>query len=236
MRLLVTRPREDSGELADALAGIGVTALMEPLLHIEFIDAPPPDLSGVQALLVTSANGVRAFVRLSPERDIPVYAVGDTSARAAGTAGFTHVASAAGDVEALAALVSERLKPADGELLHVAGSRLAGDLAASLEAAGFAYRRAVMYTAEKATRLSGEAQTAIETAGLDGVVLYSPRTADGLVGLLRAAGLADKCKYMTAFCLSQAVADKAGALHWRDMIVADSPDQAALIETIRAHT
>jgi len=236
VRLLLTRPSEDSEELAVELAGIGVTALIEPMLHIEFIDAPPPDLSGVQALLVTSANGARAFSKVSPERDIPVYAVGDASARMAREAGFTHVASAAGDVDALAALVCERLKPADGDLLHVAGSRLAGDLAASLETAEFGYRRAVLYTAEKTTRLSDEVRDAIETAGLDGVALYSPRTAESLVGLLRDAGLADKCKQMTAFCLSRAVADKAGALHWRDMAVADSPDQEALIETIRTHT
>jgi len=236
MRLLLTRPREDSAELADALANIGVTALMEPLLRIEFVDAPPPGLSGVQALLVTSANGVRAFAKVSPERDIPVYAVGDTSARAARDLGFAQVESASGDVEALAALVCDRLEPADGDLLHVAGSRLAGDLAGSLQKSGFGYRRAVLYAAEKTMQLSDAAQRAVETGELDGVVLYSPRTADGLVGLLRAAGLAGKCKHMTAFCLSGAVADKAGALNWQNMVVADSPDQAALIETIRAHT
>jgi uroporphyrinogen-III synthase len=236
VRLLLTRPVEDSDGLAAELAGIGVTALIEPLLHIEYIDTPPPDLGRFQALLVTSANGVRAFSRVSPDRGIAVYAVGDASARAARDLGFTKVESAAGDVEALAALVRERLNPADGELLHVAASRLAGDLAASLEALGFGYRRAVLYTAEKATRLSDTAKTAIEAAELDGVALYSPRTADSLVGLLRDAGLADKCKHMTAFCLSRAVAEEAGAIAWRDIVVADSPDQAALIETIRAYT
>lgn len=236
MHLLLTRPREDCEELAAALLGIGATTLLEPLLEIEYIDAPPPNTDGVQALLVTSANGVRAIGRLSPERGIAVYAVGDASARTATDLGFTNVESATGDVEALAALVRERLDPAAGALLHVAGSRLAGDLAASLEAAGFTYRRAVLYSAKKATELSGDAETAIRTGPLDGIVLYSPRTAVALVGLLRGAGLADKCKHLTAFCLSRAVAEEAGAIDWLNIVVAASPDQAALIETIRADT
>jgi len=37
--------------------------LVDTILRIELEDGPPPDLTGVQALLFTSANGVRAFAR-----------------------------------------------------------------------------------------------------------------------------------------------------------------------------
>src|SRR3954470_7941092 len=69
MRALVTRPRAEAASLAEALAARGIAALLEPLLDIHYRDlGGPPDLAGVQALLCTSANGARAFARLSPER------------------------------------------------------------------------------------------------------------------------------------------------------------------------
>ena len=70
MRALVTRPRAEAASLAEALAARGIAALLEPLLDIRYRDLGDPlDLAGVQAVLCTSANGVRAFARLSEERD-----------------------------------------------------------------------------------------------------------------------------------------------------------------------
>ena len=235
MRVLVTRPLEDASELVTALADIGVDALVEPLLKIKLLDAPGPELDGVQALLVTSANGARAFARLSPARDIDVYTVGDASARAARDLGFSSVESASGNVDSLAALVRERLTPENGALLHIAGSCIAGDIGGQLTADGFDYRRCVLYGAEKASELTMDTRQIIQSGGLDGVVLYSPRTASSLVSLLHAAELVAPCQRLKAFCLSPAVADSISGINWQAIVVAASPDQVALIETIRAH-
>ena len=102
MRALVTRPRTEAIALAEALALRGVTALLEPLLDIHYRDLDPsPDLAGVQALLCTSANGVRAFARLSPERTLRLLAVGDATAARARAAGFGEVHSTGGAVDDL---------------------------------------------------------------------------------------------------------------------------------------
>lgn len=232
MRLLITRPAEDAAPLAALLAEKGIDSLIEPLLTIQPTQGPAPNLGGVQALLMTSANGVRAFARLSDARTLPVYAVGEATASAAHDAGFTEVSSASGDVAALAGLVCEKLDPARGSLLHVAGSRIAGDLAGQLEGAGFAYSRAVLYTADKATTLSETAIAALQAGDVDGVVFYSPRTAASFVVLAKKSGLGEKISRLTAYCLSDAVAACAGDLDWARVVVAKSPDQAALIASI----
>src|SRR4051812_10637191 len=103
MRILVTRPQEDGEETTALLAQMGHQALLAPLLFTHFLECPAPDLSGVQAMLATSANGVRAFTRLSPRRDLPLFAVGPQTALVARDAGFAHVEDADGDVEDLAA-------------------------------------------------------------------------------------------------------------------------------------
>ncbi|TMK25836.1 MAG: uroporphyrinogen-III synthase, partial [Alphaproteobacteria bacterium] len=153
-RALVTRPRAEAVALAEALDRRGIEAIVEPLLDILYRDEPAPDLAGVQAVLCTSANGVRALARRSGERDIALFAVGEATAARARAEGFSHIESAGGDVDDLARLACERLAPQDGRLLHVAGSDVAGDLAGLLRDAGFATERVVLYEARPIAGLS----------------------------------------------------------------------------------
>ena len=233
-RLLITRPQADAAPLARRLARLGFTTLVEPLLEIVYREGPPLDLSDVQALLATSGNGIRAFARRDQRRHLPVLAVGDATARTASAAGFTQVESAAGDVAALADLAVRRFDPEAGALLHVAAGDLAGDLAGRLIAAGFRYRREVLYAAVTARRLSPAAREALQGGGLAGVLLFSPRTAATFARLVGEAGDARVCARLLAFCLSRAVADEAAALAWRRIVIAPEPTEAALVAAIVA--
>lgn len=232
MRVLLTRPRADSEPLAALLRDRGIETMIVPLLDIRFIDGPALELDDVQALLATSANGVRAFAKRSAERDLPVYAVGDATAREAAAAGFGMVHSAAGDVDALADLVCREARPEAGVLLHPAGTRVAGDLAGRLGNAGFTYRRAVLYGAETAVGLDTDVQAALRQGVMNGVLLYSPRTARTFVDLVEKAGLTAAAANLTAWCLSAAVADAVAPLAWQNVVTAARPDQDALLAAL----
>ncbi len=238
MRLMVTRPAADAAPLAQRLARLGHDVILEPLLEIGFRDHVRPDLGGVAAVLATSANGVRALARMSARRDLPVLAVGDATARAAREAGFERVASAAGTVERLAALVVETRSPSDGCLLHVAGTRVAGDLQELLSARGFLVRRVVGYHAKTSEGLSAAGAEAVAAGDIDGVLFFSPRTARTFVSLALKAGLGDACRRVTVYCLSAAVAERAversDDLGWRRVAVAARPDEASLLELLEA--
>ncbi len=232
MRVLVTRPGDDGTVLAELLGARGVESVVEPLLAIKQIEGPPLALDGVQAFLLTSANGVRALARRTDRRDIPVYAVGDATATTARGSGFTQVHSAAGNVETLAELVVELLKPKDGPLLHVAGSAVAGDLIGLVEAAGFKCTREILYEAVNERSLTSSTIAAIKENHIEAVTLYSPRSAEIFVELIRKARLVRSCRNMLAICLSQAVADKIGELHWQDIHIAAEPNQDALLDLV----
>lgn len=237
MKLLVTRPEEDSAPLADALSALGHEAVLAPLLDIRFLeDAELPEAAW-QALLVTSANGVRALVRhdhAASLLSLPVLAVGPASADAARAAGFAKVEAAGGDVGSLAEHVAKALDPAAGPLLHVAGSAVAGDLAGMLEARGFSLTRAVLYEARLASELPEAARAALEEGTLDGVLLYSPRTARAFASLVREAGLEARVMGLAAYCLSAAVAEALDELPGLTVKIAREPDQAALIALLPA--
>jgi uroporphyrinogen-III synthase len=231
-RLLVTRPSADAPRVVEALRRMGIGAVVEPLIFIEPVAGAVPDLAGVQAVLATSANGARALARAEHRRDIPLFAVGDATAESARDAGFETVESAAGDVESLVQLVCARLDPAAGGLLHVAGSHVAGDLAARLDGAGFSYRRSILYQARAAERFSSETAQALAEATIDGAQFFSPRTAATFVTLAREARLDGATEGLTAFCLSPAVAERIRDLPWNQVVVAQSPDLESLMACV----
>jgi len=231
-KILITRAREDAVPLAALLNTHGIETRIDPMLEIELIGGPPLDLSGVQALLMTSANGVRAFCERNRERHLAVYSVGDATGREAENQGFECVHSAAGDVGDLAALLIANEKTNSGAFLHTTGTAVAGELGKVLEGAGYAYRREVLYQAIAAAELSSETKTEIEAGQLAGVTMYSPRTAGIFCERLKGAGLESCATAMTAFCLSPAVGEKVSEIHWRDIKIAKEPTQSSLLEIV----
>jgi uroporphyrinogen-III synthase len=233
MRILITRPIEDAKPLADALQERGIEVLIEPMLEIKHLGDAEIDLTDVQALLFTSANGVRAFAALNPRCDIKAFTVGDGSADAARHAGFANVESAKGDLEALAALVVDRLKPEDGFLFHAAGTVTASDLKTRLEGLGYRVRRAQLYEAKIATALSPETRANLTLGGIDAVLLFSPRTAATFAQLWQDAG-SPTLAHIQALCLSAAVAREIGNLGWAGVEIADRPDLPSMLALVDA--
>lgn len=236
MKVLVTRAEGDAEKLAATLAERGYESVIEKLTTIRFradtARGLAPFLGGVQALLFTSANGVRAFAAATARRDFRAFAVGDATAAAARAAGFADVASAGGAVVDLAKLVIAGLKPKDGPLIHAAGSVSAGDLSGLLEAAGFAVRRAVLYEAIESDALSAATRDAVRRGDIVAALFFSPLNAATFVRL--ATGLEESCKHVIAVALSAAVAEKLAPLPWRRIAVAGAPNEAALLAALDA--
>jgi len=228
---LVTRPREDSDGVARELSARGFAVAIEPLLDIVSVDAAV-ETAGVQGILATSANGIRALARACTERSLPVWAVGDASARVARELGYARVESAGGDVETLAALVTQRCTPQAGAFLHAAGTVTAGDLSGRLGEAGFAVRRIVLYEAKTATEISPSLAERLRSDGVDVALFFSPRTAATFATLVRAAGLDGSTARIEAFALSPAVAGELASLPWARIHVAAAPTQAALLAAL----
>ncbi len=225
----MTRPLQDSRPLVAALETRGVEALISPMLTIAVLPDVTLNLDGVQAVLFTSSNGVRAFAALTSRRDLPVYTVGDRTKVTAEENRFERVESAGGDVDKLCNLVIDHRNPGDGVLLHPAGSAIAGDLSGQLSNAGFVVRRAVIYDAQLARGFSGEIRMAILDRELDIVLFFSPRSAATFVSLAKAEGLEQACEHLEALCLSDAVAAAADPIMWRRVLVAPVPTQDSLL-------
>ena len=234
MKVLVTRAEGDAERLAARLAERGHHSIIENLMAIRFRPEATRSigsfLDGVQAVLFTSANGVRAFAEATKRRDFRAFAVGDATAAASRAAGFADVTSARGAVDDLAKLVIGRLKPKAGAVFHAAADVTAGDLQGLLEAAGFNVRRAALYEAVESEHLSDATRAAIAQHEIDAALFFSPRNAATFVRL--ATGLEEGCKHMVAVALSSAVAEKLAPLPWRRVAIAAAPNEAALLAAL----
>jgi uroporphyrinogen-III synthase len=232
MRVLVTRPAEDAQEIAVLLRASGHEPLLAPMLEIRFHDGPEISLDGVQVILATSANGVRAIARRTQRRDVCLFAVGPQTAGAAKQAGFLFVKNADGDALTLAAAVTNWTTPQRGALLHAAGAEAPKLLTASLADAGFTVRRAVLYEACAVSQLPLDAANALRADALDAVLHFSPRSAQIFAQGVREATLTENCTRLIALCISPATRAALGSLAFQEIRVAGKPNQAALLSLL----
>jgi uroporphyrinogen-III synthase len=202
MKLLVTRPIEDATALAEKLEGMGHEAVIVPLLEIvPRGDVILPDIN-FQAVCVSSANGLHAKADLSRFHHIPFFAIGPQSALEARRQGFDHVHDKGGNVEGLVQVICKNLKPENGPILYLSGSETTGDLEGKLKAHGFNVSRVIVYDAQPRAL----ADLAVLIEGVDGVLLYSPRTTKLWVSQVRTHQQDEAVKKLEHFCLSANVA------------------------------
>jgi uroporphyrinogen-III synthase len=228
MRLLVTRPEPDAGREAEALAARGHEAVLAPLLKIEFARDVPLDFAGVQALIVTSRNALRARRELPDARKLPLFAVGEATARAARDIGFANVTTGPGTAEELAELIAATLEPKHGPLVHLAGETLAFDLKSRLEAKGFTLCQPVLYRARPAEQFPAQALSLLKSGKVDGAILLSPLTARTFALLIDKHGVVTQGRRLVCYCLSQAVAEVLSVLGFEVRVAARPREEEVL--------
>jgi uroporphyrinogen-III synthase len=225
MRIAVTRPEEDAGPLKARLEAMGHQAVIVPLLEIRpRHDVEIPALPW-QAIAVTSANGIRSLPRAHGLAKFRILTVGPQSLKAAAEAGFAAEAHG-GDVNGLAAFIRAALDPKAGPILYLSGAETAGDLEGQLKAAGFDCRRVILYDAVPAASL-GQAETSLTSGEIDGVMLYSPRSAKIWRALVETAGLSHQAGRIRNFCLSRNVASVLPDGWHRE--IPETPDEQAML-------
>lgn len=116
-RLLLLRPEPGLSASAERARELGLEAIRYPLFHIEPLEWSAPDPASYDALLLTSANAVRAAgPTLKAFASLPVHAVGQATADAASDGGFRVETVGESDVADLLGKL-----PSDLRLLHLAG-------------------------------------------------------------------------------------------------------------------
>jgi len=170
----------------------------------------------------TRVNDLAAALRL------PLFAVGEATAKTAADLGFTQISTGPGTGEALSRLIADTLKPNAGTLVHLAGETVAFDMKSALQAKGFTLKQPVLYRAVPATRLPERALSLLNAGKLDGVILMSPRTAAIFAALVVRHDALTQASRLDCYCLSAAVAQAVEPLKARAIVAARPSEEDIL--------
>jgi uroporphyrinogen-III synthase len=232
VRILVTRSQPRAAQTAADLRARGHQPIIAPLFEMERLADVDPKAGPWDAILLTSANalwGIVSFAHDKKWHGIPVFAVGDVTAKAARDMRFADVMSAGGNVNDLVDLVAARLRP-PARLLYLAGEERAGDLAGALRSKDFEVDLVVVYRFLTARCLPEPAAAAL-VGDIDGVLHFSRAGAENFLNAARGSNLLEAALTKPIhFCLSEQVAAplrQAGAAH---IEVAARPTHDALLE------
>jgi uroporphyrinogen-III synthase len=234
MRLLVTRPETEAARTAAVLRAEGHTVLVQPMLTIAY-ETPPAMVATPRAILITSQNAVRALLRwpqATKWREVAVFAAGPATAEAARASGFRNVTAGAGGAAALAETVAAAVPAGEGTLLYPAARDRTGDLDGRLADLGYRVAAIVAYRAEAARSLAPAVRAALAAGELDGVLVYSRRTAETFRALVEDAGLEPALSGLRWYALSEEVAAALPAD--AEIDVAARPEEASLLALIPA--
>jgi uroporphyrinogen-III synthase len=234
MLVLLTRPLEDSRTLAEMLEAEAIEPLIWPLTRIV------PTITALKlplatgGLLFTSANGVRALAALTGRRDLPALCVGQATAEAARKAGFRDCFAAGGDARALAELAR---RSGIRDFFHPRGRDAAGDLKGWLAETGQRVTEAVLYQAEETGPPPAPVAAALARGAVDLVTVWSRRGAAILARhfATSGAGAGARLDNTGLLAISRAAAEPLEASGFHRIVLAETPDAAAMLAAIRAY-
>jgi uroporphyrinogen-III synthase len=235
MAILVTRAHPDNEATAAKLRAAGHEVWLAPVLKFEPVLFHDEGEAEYSAVIVTSANAIRAVAPQLRELDLlklPLFAVGEHTAAAARDAGFAEVIVAGGDAAALRDKVvqsaRDKVLKKKSTLLYLAGADLSRDLSGELGAEGFSVVTQTTYRMAPVAHLPRDVCDGFAAHGIEAVLHYSRRSARAFLDAARGEGVEISALAIPQCCLSEAVAGvlrDAGAAR---VVVAATPDEIAL--------
>lgn len=214
---MIIRPEPGASATARRVIAAGHVPLVMPLFEIRSVAWDVPDPASYDGLLLTSSNAVRqAGPALANLVNLPVYAVGEVTAKAAAVAGFRiELAGDAGVVKLLNQIQHKKLLWLTGEdhLRFFTPPTIQADMR-------IVYKSAAMAPPQDFAAIQAEA---------DYILLHSPRAATYLASLLDDQAI-DR-KNISLAALSPAIAKVAGD-GWARIKISAAADDATLLSCL----
>ena len=223
MRVLVTRPEPEASQFAGELKGMGFEPVICPLTKFERIVFNIDDIEEVAAWILTSP---RASYALSSLPKVPVFAVGEATARAALNAGAEKVQHGKGGWRELTRLILDANLREQNRLVHLCGEEVRGDMGPALKSGGLVYKRVSVYRMVECQEAMSVLKQSLTQHSIDIVTLFSPRSARLFFKIVQQAkiSLFDQ----TILCLSPAIGECVASLDGVKVEICDRPERKAL--------
>lgn len=230
-RVLVTRPEPGATATAGRLRQLGFTPVVLPLTQIMPVDEQTyPDSGRIDAVVVTSVNGVRHVAHdvLEKFTGKPVYTVGDASAKAASVAGFTDIRSASGDARDLAALIVREM-PEGSRLLHMAGVDRTAGFEDALLKNGLRLSVVETYQAQEISYSTDFLNSLFREGEISAALMMSPRASHLFVNAFLNVNASQAFERTVFFCISNNAANPLSKKFGAQVMISSEPTEESVL-------
>ena len=231
MNILITRPLIDSEDLMGKFFSLGHKIIHIPTLKISSMKAEPVDENKYNAFIFTSANAIRYLKVVKQDKSKLCFCVGAITEKIARMSGYNNTVSAGGTVNALKNLiVSSSQINEKSKIAYFCGDNVSYDLDSELKREGIKTDKIINYTSEKITDLNEENKKIIESHPPDIILVYSIRSAQSFIEIVKNYSLYPIMTESTVMCISKKVANIFSDKGWKKIKIFNPGDELLQLE------
>ena len=231
-KILITRAEPAASRTEFELSRQGHTAVKLPIFKVKDTGKPVPQI-GFSGLIFTSRNAVDTLYNRGwsvENSDVPVFCVGENTAKAAAVFGFNDIQTGNGTAKSLAELIAKFGLPANSRLLYPAASDHRFDFGLALKPHDLLIETLEIYEIRKLLPSKLELEKVFEQAAGGAALIYSARSAAHLSDLVKLNGLESSLSSLTCIAISGAATEPVNVFPWRKIVIAPSPDESTMIQ------
>ena len=219
MNILITRPLIDAEDLMGKLFSLGHKIIHIPTLKVKPITNQECDAKNYDAFIFTSANAIRNLKLLNEDKKKLCFCVGSITEKIVRQKGYSNTISAGGNVNALKNIILNSDFDKRKKIAYFCGDYIATDLDLDLKKEGYFIDKVINYSSEKIIDLNNENEKILNNHPPDIIFVYSKRSAESFVELVKKYTLNGLMTGSRVLCISEKVLNVFKQLGWKNLEV-----------------
>ena len=219
MNILITRPLIDTEDLMGKLFSLGHKIIHIPTLQVKPVTNQKCDAKNYDAFIFTSANAIRNLKLINEDKKKLCFCVGSITEKIVRQKGYANTISAGGNVNALKNIILNSDFDKKKKIAYFCGDYISTDLDLDLKREGYLIDKVINYSSEKIVDLNNENEKILNNHPPDIIFVYSKRSAESFVELVKKYTLNGLMTGSRVLCISEKVLNVFKQLGWKKLEV-----------------
>ena len=231
MNILITRPLIDAEDLMGKLFSLGHKIIHIPTLQVKPVTNQKCDAKNYDAFIFTSANAIRNLKLLNEDKKKLCFCVGSITEKIVRQKGYSNTISAGGNVNALKNIILNSDFDKKQKIAYFCGDYISTDLDLDLKREGYLIDKVINYSSEKIVDLNNENEKILNNHPPDIIFVYSKRSAESFVELVKKYALNGLMTGSRVLCISEKVLNVFKQLGWKKLEVFEPGEEIIKLES-----
>ena len=231
MNILITRPLIDGEDLMGKFFSLGHKIIHIPTLKISAADIDPVDAKKYDAFIFTNANAIRNLRLINSDKSKICFCVGSITEKIVRQSGYINTISAGGTVNALKNIILNSDKIDKKKFIaYFCGDNISSNLDTELKQEELQVDKIINYTSEKITDLNDENNIIIKNHPPDVIYIYSKRSAESFVEIVKKYALNGLMTESRVLCISEKVLSVLKNAGWKKLEIFEPGEEIIKLE------